>query len=63
MIQFNIHRILVLAGMIAIIAGSIYAITQNEIKRRLVFTVAQVGYIFMGLGLMNTTGLTYLIFI
>lgn len=63
MIQFNIHRILVLAGMIAIIAGSIYAITQNEIKRRLAYsTVAQVGYIFMGLGLMNTTGLTGTLF-
>lgn len=63
MIQFNIHRILVLAGMVAIIAGSIFALAQDELKRRLAFsTVAQVGYIFLGLGLMNTIGLTGTIF-
>jgi multicomponent Na+:H+ antiporter subunit D len=63
MIQFNIHKILVLAGMIAIIAGSIFALTQDELKRRLAFsTVAQVGYIFLGLGLMNTIGLTGTLF-
>lgn len=56
--QFNIHRILVLGGMIAIIGGSIFALTQDELKRRLAFsTVAQVGYIFLGLGLMNEIGL------
>ncbi len=63
MIQFNIHRILILAGMIAIIAASIFALSQKELKRRLAFsTVAQVGYIFMGLGLLNTTGLTGTLF-
>lgn len=56
--QFSVHRILVLAGMIAIIVGSIFALTQDELKRRLAYsTVAQVGYIFLGLGLMNVTGL------
>lgn len=56
--EFNIDRILVLAGMIAIIAGSLFALTQDEIKRRLAFsTVAQVGYLFLGLGLMNEMGL------
>lgn len=61
--QFNIYRVLVLAGMIAIISGSIFAITQDELKRRLAFsTVAQVGYIFLGLGLMNEVGLTGTLF-
>ena len=61
--EFNIHRVLVMAGMIAIIAGSIFALTQDELKRRLAFsTVAQIGYIFLGLGLMNTTGLTGTLF-
>ena len=56
--EFNVHRILVLGGMIAIIAGSIFALTQDELKRRLAYsTVAQVGYIFLGLGLMNEIGL------
>lgn len=63
MIQFNIHRVLVLLGMIAIIAGSLFALTQDELKRRLAFsTVAQVGYLFLGLGLMNIKGLTGTLF-
>lgn len=58
MIQFNINKILVLAGMIAIIGGSIFALMQDELKRRLAYsTVAQVGYLFLGLGLINETGL------
>ena len=61
--QFNIHKILVLAGMIAIIGGSLFAITQEELKRRLSYsTVAQVGYLFLGLGLINLTGLTGTLF-
>lgn len=56
--EFNIDRILVLAGMIAIIGGSLFALTQNELKRRLAYsTVAQIGYLFLGLGLMNVIGL------
>lgn len=58
MVHFNINRILVLAGMVAIIIGSLFAIIQDELKRRLAYsTVAQVGYIFLGLGLMNETAL------
>ncbi|NMB45668.1 MAG: monovalent cation/H+ antiporter subunit D family protein [Firmicutes bacterium] len=61
--EFAIDRILVLLGMIAIIAGSILALAQDELKRRLAFsTVAQVGYIFLGLGLINTKGLTGTLF-
>ncbi len=61
--EFAVHRILVLAGTIAIITGSISALTQDELKRRLAFsTVAQVGYIFLGLGLVNTKGLTGTLF-
>lgn len=61
--EFNIDRILVLTGMVAIIAGSLFALTQGELKRRLAYsTVAQIGYIFMGLGLMNTIGLTGTLF-
>lgn len=61
--EFNIDRILVLAGMIAIIAGSLFALTQNELKRRLAYsTVAQVGYLFFGLGLLNEIGLTGTLF-
>jgi multicomponent Na+:H+ antiporter subunit D len=61
--EFAMHRILVLLGMIAIIAGSILALAQDELKRRLAFsTVAQVGYVFLGLGFANASGLTGTLF-
>lgn len=63
MIQFNMDKILVLAGMLAIIAGSLFALTQDELKRRLAYsTVAQIGYLFLGMGLMNEKGLTGMLF-
>lgn len=63
MMQFNMDKILVLAGMIAIIAGSLFALSQDELKRRLAYsTVAQIGYLFLGLGLMNQKGLTGMLF-
>lgn len=61
--EFAVRRILALAGMVAIIAGSISALTQDELKRRLASsTVAQVGYIILGFGLVNTKGLTGALF-
>ncbi len=55
---FSIHRILALAGMLAIIAGSILALKQKSLKRRLAYsTVAQVGYIFLGISLANDIAL------
>jgi len=61
--EFSVHRILLLAGMVAIIAGSILALSQDELKRRLAFsTVSQVGYIFLGLGIMNVKGLSGTLF-
>lgn len=55
----SINRLLLLLGMVAIIAGSLLAIIQDELKRRLAYsTVAQVGYLFVGLGFLNTQGLT-----
>lgn len=57
--EFYMDRILVLLGMLAVVIGSIFALTQDEIKRRLAYsTVAQVGYLFLGLGLINLRGLT-----
>lgn len=57
--EFAMHRILAVLGTIAIIAGSILALAQDELKRRLAFsTVAQVGYVFLGLGLANAKGLS-----
>lgn len=57
--EFNIDKVLVFGGIIAIIGGSLFAISQNELKRRLAYsTVAQIGYLFLGLGLMNVNGLS-----
>ena len=54
----SIDKLFILLGMIAIIAGSLLAIKQDELKRRLAYsTVAQVGYLFVGLGFMNEAGL------
>ncbi len=51
------HLILVLA-VIAMLAGSFFAFVQIELKRRLAYsTVAQVGYVFLGIGLGTPWGL------
>ncbi|MDW7728760.1 MAG: proton-conducting transporter membrane subunit [Bacillota bacterium] len=51
------HLILVLS-IIAMLAGSFFAFVQIELKRRLAYsTVAQVGYIFLGIGLGTPWGL------
>ena len=53
------YLILATLGSSLILAGSVLALGQDELKRRLAFsTVAQVGYIALGLGLLNTNGLT-----
>lgn len=51
------HLIIVLA-VIAMLAGSFFAFVQIELKRRLAYsTVAQIGYIFLGIGLGTAWGL------
>jgi multicomponent Na+:H+ antiporter subunit D len=45
-------------AVIALIVGSIYAIAQDDLKRMLAYsTVAQIGYIVLGIALANKTGL------
>lgn len=51
--------ILSIVAGIAIIIGSINAIAQTDIKRMLAYSsVSQIGYIVLGIGLANQTGLT-----
>ncbi|MCP4599397.1 MAG: monovalent cation/H+ antiporter subunit D family protein [Proteobacteria bacterium] len=46
-------------GAFAIIAGSVIAISQSDIKRMLAYSsVAQIGYIVLGVGLANRLGMT-----
>lgn len=48
-----LQEILLLMSGLAILGGSVMALRQTDIKRMLAYsTVAQVGYIFLGLGLM-----------
>lgn len=61
--SFALNKIFIVAGAMAIIAGSVLALKQDELKTRLAFsTVAQVGYIFLGFGLVNPEGLTGALF-
>lgn len=56
------HLILLMASA-AIITGSLFAFAQLDLKRRLAYSsVAQIGYIFLGIGLGSVTGLTAGIF-
>ncbi len=51
------HLILIMAAS-AIIFGSMFAFAQLDIKRRLAYSsVAQIGYIFLGIGLGSSTGM------
>jgi multicomponent Na+:H+ antiporter subunit D len=51
--------ILVTLGMFAAVAGSLIAISQSSLKRMFAYSsVAQIGYLVLGLGMSSQTGLT-----
>lgn len=55
----NSEWFLVGLGLIAMLFASIVAVFQQDIKRMLAYSsVAQVGYILLGIGLLNLNGLT-----
>jgi len=54
-----ITTILSWMGAVAMIMGSIFAIMQSDLKRMLAYSsIAQIGYIVLGVGLANRMGLT-----
>ncbi|MCL2066769.1 MAG: hypothetical protein FWG99_04825 [Treponema sp.] len=56
-------QIILFFGAVAMLAGSVMAILQTDIKRMIAYSsVAQIGYIFMGIGLANQLGLHAAIF-
>lgn len=60
---FPVLKIILVLGSMGMIAGSILAILQKEIKKVIAYsTVAQMGYIFMGIGLGTELGVTIAIF-
>lgn len=53
-----IDSIILMMATLAIFAGSLFAIAQDDIKRMLAFSsVAQIGYIFLGIALVSETGI------
>lgn len=56
--QLLIRQLILLMGSAAILAGSMFAFAQLNLKRRLAYSsVAQIGYIFFGIALGSPTGL------
>lgn len=59
----NLLRVVLFMGVIAMIVGSCLAILQTDIKRMIAYSsVAQIGYIFMGIGLGTELGLVAAVF-
>jgi len=53
-----IRSLILVLSVIAMLAGSFFAFVQIELKRRLAYsTVAQIGYVFLGIGLGTPWGL------
>ncbi|GAA0178269.1 monovalent cation/H+ antiporter subunit D family protein [Clostridium sediminicola] len=60
---FPILRIILILGSLGMIMGSVFAIFQKELKRVIAYSsVAQMGYIFFGIGLGTELGFTIAIF-
>ncbi|MCQ2500185.1 MAG: sodium:proton antiporter [Lachnospiraceae bacterium] len=50
-------------GVVAMIMGSVYAILQKDMRKMIAYSsVAQIGYIYMGIGLATTAGFVAAIF-
>ena len=57
--ELGIGDVIFTFGLLGMIVGSVYAMRESHVKRMLAYSsVAQVGYIFMGIGLMNPAGIT-----
>lgn len=63
MVGHKITNILFLFGVIGMIMGSLTAIRQHDVRRLIAFSsIAQIGYIYMGIGIGNTAGMIAAIF-
>ncbi|AHM57827.1 NADH-quinone oxidoreductase subunit N (plasmid) [Peptoclostridium acidaminophilum DSM 3953] len=61
--QSGLLNVFVVLGVSGMIMGSIFAIFQSDIKRMLAYSsVAQMGYIFLGIGMGNVLGLAAAMF-
>ncbi|WWR15878.1 proton-conducting transporter membrane subunit [Lachnospiraceae bacterium JLR.KK008] len=56
--DFHVINVLFVFGLMAMIVGSLSAIKENDIRRMIAFSsVAQIGYIYMGIGLGTEAGM------
>lgn len=59
----KILNVLFIFGILAMIIGSLSAIRQNDLKRMIAYSsVAQIGYIYMGIGLGTSAGMLAAVF-
>lgn len=59
LVQMPFDNLLMILGTIGILAGSVYAIYQSNVKRMLAYSsVAQIGYILLAIGLASQPGFT-----
>ncbi len=62
-ISSHLVNIIFVLGLIGMIMGSVAAIKENDIRRMTAFSsVAQIGYIYMGIGLGTTAGVVAALF-
>jgi multicomponent Na+:H+ antiporter subunit D len=58
MTQLGVTGVILIFGLLGMIVGSVFAIREHHVKRMLAYSsVAQIGYIFMGLGLGTEAGI------
>lgn len=58
-LQMGLHYLLLPLGVIAVISMSLVAVFEDNLKRMLAYSsVAQIGYLLIGISLLNTSGLT-----
>jgi len=62
-LKTGVNDIIFVFGIMAMIVASLFAVVQKDIKRMVAYSsVAQIGYIFMGLGIGNEIGVIAAVF-
>ena len=58
-VVIHLAELLLILSVVAILVGSVLAVAQANIKKMLAYSsIGQIGYITLGIALLNTTGLT-----
>lgn len=58
LVELKIADVMFVLGVLGMVMGSVYAVRESRMKRMLAYSsVAQIGYIFMGIGLGSVAGM------